>query len=302
MMESRENFRHPYWEKLNEEEKKAWLQAQIEACLAEAGEEDDFLAACLEELDRMTPELSPSSQSIEKQLQKILSTPKPTAITLPPIHAPQIKKNLLTALIACVLLIMLMPPAYANAIGFEFNNPYWQITAAHLSGKKMEKDAPIPEQSAESIEKPTYRKEKYRPKQEIGSYVYRSRDAFFEANPNFDLLYPYGLPEEYRIKYVILDIPGNHEWRVMFDFYGLMVKTYAIRYSYHNNDNFKKAEANEEWNYGGYIIYYIEETRSNGEIRYHAYHTHNNLRYHIETTNKDMLRILLEHTFGTPSP
>ena len=80
-MESRENFRHPYWEKLNEEEKKAWLQAQIEACLAEAGEEDDFLAACLEELDRMTPELSPSPQSIEKQLQKILSTPKTTSRT-----------------------------------------------------------------------------------------------------------------------------------------------------------------------------------------------------------------------------
>ena len=224
MMESRENFRHPYWEKLNEEEKKAWLQAQIEACLAEAGEEDDFLAACLEELDRMTPELSPSPQSIEKQLQKILSTPKPTAITLPPIQAPQIKKSLLTALIACVLLIMLMPPAYANAIGLEFNNPYWQITAAHLSGKEMEKDAPIPEQNTEDTPKAIYRREKYRPKQDIGSYVYRSRDAFFENNPNFDLLYPYGLPEQYRIKYVSLNVRGSREYSIFFKFYGLMVK------------------------------------------------------------------------------
>ena len=298
-MDQPKNFKHPYWDKLNEEDKKAWLQAQIEKCLAEAGEADDFLAACLEELDRMTPELSPSPQSVEAKLQKILSTPKPATSTPQlPSHVPPVKKHLLTALIACVLLIVLMPPLYANAIGAEFPNPYWQITTAHLSGKEMEKEAPIPEQNTA---KPSYRKEKYRPKQEIGSYVYRSRDAFFENNPNFDLLYPYGLPEEYRIKYVSLDVLGNHEWSVMFDFYGLLVKKYKIKYSYHNNDNFKKAEANEEWNYGGYTIYYIEETRSNGEIRYHAYHTHNNLRYHIETTNKDMLRILLEHTFGAPS-
>ena len=77
-----------------------------------------------------------------------------------------------------------------------------------------------------------------------------------------------------------------------------MVKKYEIAFSHHNNDNFKKGEADEVWDIGGYTIYYIEEINSNGDIRYHAYHTHNNLRYHIITTDPNMLRILLEHTFG----
>ena len=298
-MDHREHFKHPYWDQLNTEEKKAWLQAQIEKCLTEAGEEDDFLAACLEELDRMTPELSPSPQSVEMQLQKILSAPKPiTIMSSPSICMPQLKKQLISALIACVLLIVLMPPLYADAIGQEIVNPYSPITAAHLSGKEMEHAAPIPQQNTEDTPKAIYRREKYRPKQDIGSYVYRSRDAFFENNPNFDLLYPYGLPEQYRIKYVSLDVRGSREYSIFFEFYGLMVKKYEIAFSHHNNDNFKKGEADEVWDIGGYTIYYIEEINSNGDIRYHAYHTHNNLRYHIVTTDPNMLRILLEHTFG----
>ena len=179
-MDHREHFKHPYWDQLNPEEKKAWLQAQIEKCLTEAGEEDDFLAACLEELDRMTPELSPSPQSVEMQLQKILSAPKPITVMSPPsVCMPQLKKQLISALIACVLLIVLMPPLYADAIGQEIVNPYSPITAAHLSGKEMEHAAPIPQQNTEDTPKAIYRREKYRPKQDIGSYVYRSRDAFF---------------------------------------------------------------------------------------------------------------------------
>lgn len=257
------------------------------------GKEDAFLASCFEELDRLTEEPALSEEHIEKQLQAVLASRQRVSETHKKSIVSLLPKRVLTALVACIMLIVLTPPAYAFMIEtrMQSQNPYLQRGDIRLSVLDW----------AEAMQltlKGNASGESYVPQQPNGVYRYRSMEDFGVENENFDLLYPRDLPDQYRIKYVTLNIQNERNWYVAFDFYGLMVKSYTIQYAPYQNENYRKSEASEEWTYNERIVYIIEETKSNGEIRYHAYHSKNHFRYHIVTTNKDMLRILVDRTFS----
>ena len=191
------------------------------------------------------------------------------------------------------MLIVLTPPAYAYMIEtrMQSQNSYLQRGDIRLSVLDWAEVMQIPLKGTASGES-------YVPQQPHGVYTYRSVEEFLLENKGFDLLHPLDLPEQYRIKYITLNIQSKRNWYVSFDFYGLMVKSYTIQYAPYQNENYRKGEASEEWTYNERIVYIIEETKSNGEIRYPAYHSKNHFRYHIVTTNKDMLRILVDRTFS----
>ena len=291
----KDNFGHPEWDRLTNEEKKNWLHRQIEERIETEyadGEEDVFLASCFEELDRLTDEPALSEEHIEKRLQAVLASHQTVSGTHKSIVS-LLPKRVLTALVACVILIVLTPPAYAAMIETKSKsqNPYLQRGDIRLSVLDW----------AEVMQTPlkgTASGESYVPQQPHGIYTYHSAEEFLLENKGFDLLYPLDLPEQYRIKYITLNIQNKRSWDISFDFYGLMVERYTIQYAPYQNENYRKGEASEEWTYNGRVVYIIEETKSNGEICYHAYHSKNHFRYHIVTTNKDMLRILVDHTFS----
>lgn len=292
----KENFGHPNWDQLEVQEKKNWLLKRIEDRVETEcadGKEDAFLASCFEELDRLTEEPALSEEHIEKQLQAVLTSRQRVSETYKKSIVSLLPKRVLTALVACIMLIVLTPPAYAFMIEtrMQSQNPYLQRGDIRLSVLDW----------AEAMQltlKENASGESYVPQQPNGVYRYRSMEDFGVENENFDLLYPRDLPDQYRIKYVTLNIQNERNWYVAFDFYGLMVKRYTIQYAPYQNENYRKGEASEEWTYNERIVYIIEETKSNGEIRYHAYHSKNHFRYHIVTTNKDMLRILVDRTFS----
>lgn len=292
----KENFGHPNWDQLEVQEKKNWLLKRIEDRVETEcadGKEDAFLASCFEELDRLTEEPALSEEHIEKQLQAVLASRQRVSETYKKSIVSLLPKRVLTALVACIMLIVLTPPAYAFMIEtrMQSQNPYLQRGDIRLSVLDW----------AEAMQltlKGNASGESYVPQQPNGVYRYRSMEDFGVENENFDLLYPRDLPDQYRIKYVTLNIQNERNWYVAFDFYGLMVKSYTIQYAPYQNEYYRKSEASEEWTYNERIVYIIEETKSNGEIRYHAYHSKNHFRYHIVTTNKDMLRILVDRTFS----
>ena len=292
----KENFGHPNWDQLEVQEKKNWLLKRIEYRVETEcadGKEDAFLASCFEELDRLTEEPALSEEHIEKQLQAVLASRQRVSETYKKGIVSLLPKRVFTALVACIMLIVLTPPAYAFMIEtrMQSQNPYLQCGDIRLSVLDW----------AEAMQltlKGNASGESYVPQQPNGVYRYRSMEDFGVENENFDLLYPRDLPDQYRIKYVTLNIQNERNWYVAFDFYGLMVKSYTIQYAPYQNENYRKGEASEEWTYNERIVYIIEETKSNGEIRYHAYHSKNHFRYHIVTTNKDMLRILVDRTFS----
>ena len=294
-MHEKENFGHPEWDRLTNEEKKNWLHQQIgeriEAEYAD-GEEDAFLASCFEELDRLTDAPALSEEHIEKRLQAVLASRRTVSETYQN-TASRLPKRLFTALVACLMLIVLTPPAYAYMIEtrMQSQNSYLQRGDIRLSVLDWAEVMQITLKGTESGES-------YVPQQPHGVYTYHSVEEFLLDNKGFDLLYPLDLPEQYRIKYITLNIQNKRNWYVSFKFYGLMVERYTIQYAPYQNENYRKGEASEEWTYNGRSVYIIEETKSNGEICYHAYHSKNHFRYHIVTTNKDMLRILVDHTFS----
>lgn len=297
-MKRNENFGHPGWDHLSQNEKIEWLQKRIDECLGSDGrnENDRFLEQCFEELDRLTPELSIPATHTEARLQQILSSSSRSAPRHTPIPTRRPIKRLVAILIACAMLALMTFPTYAIMQEVIRYNPNISDIADDIRFHAVNYG-----ESLLPLEKQLVNKEKRITQNDPYRITYHSLDDFL-SNENFEIDYPRSMPEQYRIKYITVHYKNEEAWTIDFRFYGQLVEGYRITRAKYQNSNYGKTSATELYEINGITVYIFQDSDRNGKQLYHAYYTKNNIRYDVSSTNRNMLNILLEHTFGTPSP
>ena len=284
-----QNFEHPHWDQLSREEKVEWLQKKIAERLASDDENDRFLEQCFEELDRLTPELSVPQSHTEAHLQKILSSAEEQPART---RAHRLFKRIATALIACAMIAVMTPPAHAFMQETIRENPDSNRITADIRLSTVDHgESLLPlEKQLENKAKKVTRNQPYR-------ITYRSLEDFL-THEDFEIDYPGNMPDQYRIKFITVDYKNEENWTIDFRFYGQLVEDYRISRAKYQNSEYGKTEAAEFYEVNGKTVYISKENKHGGEQYYHAYYTENNIRYHICSTNRDMLNILLAQTFS----
>lgn len=293
-MERNNNFGHPDWDQLHREEKIEWLQKRIDACLAsdDEGENDRFLEQCFAELDRLTPELSIPAAHTEARLQKILSSSKRAEARSPRIPFRHPIKHFAAILIACVMLALMTFPTYAIMQEVIRQNPEIGSIADDIRFYASHYGEPLL-----PLEKQLANKEKKVTQNHPYRITYHSLEDFLK-HENFETDFPRNMPEQYRIKYITVNYENEETWTIDFRFYGQLVENYRITRAKYQNSDYGKTSATDFYEINGITVYIFQESLRTGKQIHVAYYTENNIRYYISSSNRDMLNILLEHTFS----
>ena len=281
------------------EEKIRWLQCKINEQLDpnDKGEkDDDFLARCMEELDRLTPQLTISEEHLEYMLERTRSKASEKQDTEK--HRGRAIIRFLTTLLIVVLMVNTMiPPSYKYALeaGYDFSHELpdaeRQVVDVRLDTINYgENDVYLARQLADK-EVSIANKEPY-------SITYWSLEEYLK-NEDFDIAYPANMPEQYRVKYITVDYKDEEHWNVCFTFYGQLARCYMVTrepYAYINN---YKELATEEYTVDD-RTFYIRPGKKTNLVEYHlAFYTTDTLTYYVKTKHRALIDIVLNATAGT---
>lgn len=293
-----DDFGHPNWERLSREEQIQWLQHKIQEQLdpnSKSEKDDDFLARCMDELDRLTPGLSMSEDHLEYILKKTRLKGEEQPHTGKRRRA--ILRLITTLLIAILMINAMIPPSYTYALeaGYDFSHELQaeprQIVDIRLNTINYgENDVLLARQLAD--------KEERLANMEPYSITYWSLEEYLK-NENFDIPYPANMPEQYRVKYITVDYQDEEHWNVCFTFYGWYAECYQVERTPYAYTNIHKNLATEEYTVDD-RTFYIRPGRKTNLVEYYlAFHTTDTLVYYVKTRHRALIDIILNATAGT---
>lgn len=280
----------PDWDTLTYSEKMEWLQAQINEQLSgesETAQDDDLLAQCMEELNRLTPKLMPPQKHTDRALRKILKKEG-----TPPRRVIRWRKLLDFALILLVAVMFtgaMIPPSHPIVSA---DYVYEYEIASNVSEyriRDIRPDAIDYGQDGVLLERQLADKERNQVSKKPYTVTYWSEEEFL-ANEDFDIIYPNNMPEEYRIKYITVMYEDELNWRIDFAFYGLLIRWYTVVRTPYAQTTLHKNLAIDEYRVEEYP-FYIRESGKTGY--YTAFCTTNTLCYSVTTKNRPMIDVVL---------
>ena len=258
--------------------------------------DDDFLARCMEELDRLTPQLNISEEHLEYMLERTRSKGSEQPHTAK--HLRRAVLRAITSLLIVILMINAMiPPSYTYALeaGYDFSHEL-QAESRQIADIRLdtinygENDVLLARQLAD--------KEACITNREPYSITYWSLEEYLK-NENFDIPYPANMPEKYRVKYIIVDYEDEEHWTVCFTFYGLLAECYMVTRKPYSYTNIHKNLATEEYTVDD-RTFYIRPGKKTNLVEYHlAFYTTDTLTYYVKTKHRALIDIVLNATAGT---